>query len=63
MHPITIETSSVGSVSCQSGDFHADAHDVAQIQSVLADAAMHAMATGHTVIEHVSRDMTVRPSP
>jgi hypothetical protein len=63
MSAIHIDGHTVAMVRCESGDFQADAHDSAEVQSVLADAAMHAMSTGHTVVEHVASDRTVRPAP
>ena len=63
VYPITIDARQTAIAQCEAGDFHAEARDVAGVPGVLADAAMHAIATGHTVDEHVSRNMTVRPVP
>jgi hypothetical protein len=45
--------------SCPAGDFHADAHDAAEVPGVLRDGAMHAASTGHEVIEMVTRSMHI----
>jgi hypothetical protein len=63
MHEVVFDGHTTAHVLCEEGDFHADALDSATVQSALADGAMHAMSMGHTIHEHVSRDVTVRPVP
>jgi hypothetical protein len=62
-YPLHFDHMTTATVRCEAGDFKADAHDAAEVQSVLADAAMHVAALGppHRIHEHVSRDSTVSP--
>jgi hypothetical protein len=61
-HPIIIRQTQTATVRCDEGDFTEDAHDSAEVPAVLGHGAMHAMALGHQVHEHVSRDVTVIPA-
>jgi hypothetical protein len=65
LHQVVFDGKTTAHVLCEHCGFHADALDSAQVQSALADGAMHAMSMGldHVVTEHVIRDVTVRPVP
>jgi hypothetical protein len=58
---VSIERTATGTTSCESGDYHEDAKDLAEIAAIASHAAMHAISTGHTVHEHTSLCLTVRP--
>jgi hypothetical protein len=45
-YPLHFDHMTTATVRCEAGDFKADAHDAAEVQSVLADAAMHVAALG-----------------
>jgi hypothetical protein len=61
MVQITAEVAAVGVSTCEGCDFHRDAMDSTDVPTLLGDSAMHAMSTGHTVNELVSRSITIRP--
>lgn len=60
---VTVETATVGVASCEDCGFHRDAMDVADVPRLQSDSFMHATSMGHTVNEHLSRSMTLRPVP
>jgi hypothetical protein len=63
--PVRIDSAEAVTVTCRSGDFSESATGQSYpltVSSVLADAAMHAMVSGHTVEEHFTRDGTVHPA-
>lgn len=60
MVQISIERSTVGTTSCESGDYHEDAKDTAEFRAIASNATMHAISTGHTVNTHASRSTSIR---
>jgi hypothetical protein len=64
IYAIHMEGGTTAVANCPAGDFHADAHDAAEVPGVLRDGALHAATwgPGHEVDEVVSRSMRVVPS-
>ena len=64
-YAIHFEGGTTAVANCPAGDFHADAHDAAEVPGVLRDGAMHAASSGpgHEVDELVTRAMRVVPAP
>lgn len=63
LHSVRLIGMSSATVSCADCIYHGDTHDAAELSTVLGNAAMHAMALGHVVHEHITRDITVTPEP
>ncbi|HYK70452.1 MAG TPA: hypothetical protein VEV45_21080 [Streptosporangiaceae bacterium] len=61
MPEIKIDNHETATAICDEGDWHGDAHDLSEVSGLMSQAAMHAIALGHTVHEHVDRDVTIHP--
>jgi D-tyrosyl-tRNA(Tyr) deacylase len=61
MSPITIEHHRSAQASCRDCPTAWAAGDHLSVLAVLAQAAEHALETGHTVAEHVADDAVVHP--
>ena len=61
MSPITIEHHRTATASCRDCGTSWAAGDHVSVLAVLAQAAEHALGTGHTVAEHVADDAVVHP--
>jgi hypothetical protein len=59
--PITIEHHRSATASCRDCGTTWDATGWLTVPAVLAQAAEHAIETGHTVAEHVADDAVVHP--
>jgi hypothetical protein len=61
LHSVRLIGMSSATVVCDECVYHADTYSAAELPVVLGNAAMHAMALGHVVHEHITRDITVTP--